>query len=73
MEHQIEDMRAQALCKAFALNLNGLVRPGQSIDFIVTACLLTKADAAAAHWEAVCHLNTTSLGTVSSTTITPYT
>ncbi|KAF2733344.1 hypothetical protein EJ04DRAFT_468499 [Polyplosphaeria fusca] len=51
MEHQIEDMRAQALCKAFALEFNGLMRPEKSIDFIVTACLQTKADAAAGRRE----------------------
>ncbi|CAI6339187.1 unnamed protein product [Periconia digitata] len=46
-EHQIEEMRAQALCKAFALEFNGLVRQDQWIDFIVTACLQPTADAAA--------------------------
>jgi hypothetical protein len=46
LEQLIEDMRMQALCKAFALEFNGLVRPEQSIDFVVTACLQSKADAA---------------------------
>jgi hypothetical protein len=36
MEHAIEDMQIQALCKAFALEFNGLVRSDQSIDFVTT-------------------------------------
>ncbi|KAI1195640.1 hypothetical protein F5X97DRAFT_335213 [Nemania serpens] len=46
LEHLIEDMQMQALCKAFALEFNGLVTPEQSLDFAVTACLQSKADAA---------------------------
>ncbi|KAI1427679.1 hypothetical protein F5Y12DRAFT_791976 [Xylaria sp. FL1777] len=47
LEHLIEDMQMQALCKAFALEFNGLVRPDQCLDFLVTACLQSKADATA--------------------------
>ncbi|ENH63138.1 Myosin heavy chain kinase B [Fusarium oxysporum f. sp. cubense race 1] len=35
----IEDMRMQALCKAFALEFNGLVKSSKPIDFITTLCL----------------------------------
>ncbi|KAF5595665.1 kinase [Fusarium pseudocircinatum] len=35
----IEDMRMQALCKAFALEFNGLSKSSQPIDFITTLCL----------------------------------
>ncbi|KLP07767.1 Uncharacterized protein Y057_10909 [Fusarium fujikuroi] len=35
----IEDMRMQALCKAFALEFNGLIKSSQPIDFITTLCL----------------------------------
>ncbi|KAI1746212.1 hypothetical protein F4680DRAFT_13405 [Xylaria scruposa] len=45
LEHLIEEMQIQALCKAFALEFNGLVTPEQSLDFVVTACLQSKADA----------------------------
>ena len=34
-----EDMRCQALCKAFALEFNALVGEQHSLDFIVTTCL----------------------------------
>ncbi len=47
LEYLIEDLQMQALCKAFALEFNGLVRPEQSLDFVVTACLQSQADAAA--------------------------
>jgi hypothetical protein len=39
----IEDMRMQALCKAFALEFNGLSKSSQPIDFITTLCLQDKA------------------------------
>ncbi|KAL6852486.1 hypothetical protein ACO1O0_007031 [Amphichorda felina] len=39
LPHLAEDMRIQALCKAFALEFNALVGPEYSIDFIVTTCL----------------------------------
>lgn len=39
IEHIIEDMRAQALCKAFALEFNSLLRAEHTIDFIVTTGL----------------------------------
>src|SRR5262249_12609612 len=35
IEHIVEDMRAQALCKAFALEFNSLLRADFTIDFIV--------------------------------------
>ncbi|EMC99227.1 hypothetical protein BAUCODRAFT_146198 [Baudoinia panamericana UAMH 10762] len=34
-----EDMRIQALCKAFALEFNGLLKVDPPLDFIVTSCL----------------------------------
>jgi hypothetical protein len=37
--HVAEDMRCQALCKAFALEFNGLLEEEYLIDFIVTTCL----------------------------------
>ncbi|KAM7186268.1 hypothetical protein V8F20_011473 [Naviculisporaceae sp. PSN 640] len=40
--HLIEDMRCQALCKAFALEFNALVDEKHSLDFIVVTCLRTK-------------------------------
>jgi hypothetical protein len=39
----VEDMRMQALCKAFALEFNGLAKPPQPIDFITTLCLQDKS------------------------------
>ena len=36
---QVEDMRMQALCKAFALEFNGLVGQQPSLDFVVTTVL----------------------------------
>ncbi|KAK2604002.1 hypothetical protein QQS21_003838 [Conoideocrella luteorostrata] len=41
----VEDMRMQALCKAFALEFNGLVKSSQPIDFITTLCLEDKSHA----------------------------
>lgn len=38
MVHLVEDMRCQALCRAFALEFNGLVGYGFSLNFIVTIC-----------------------------------
>ena len=40
--HTIEDMRIQALCKAFALEFNGLLKTEQPIDFVSTTCLQTQ-------------------------------
>ncbi|KAE8449592.1 hypothetical protein EG329_007922 [Mollisiaceae sp. DMI_Dod_QoI] len=37
--HLAEDMRIQALCKAFALEFNGLLKIEPPIDFVVTTCL----------------------------------
>jgi Alpha-kinase family/von Willebrand factor type A domain len=38
-----EGMRIQALCKAFALEFNGLLKIEPPIDFIVTTCLQSKS------------------------------
>jgi hypothetical protein len=43
LAHVVEDMRSQALCKAFALEFNGLWKSKHPLDFIVTTCLETKA------------------------------
>ncbi|KAJ7486421.1 hypothetical protein B0H11DRAFT_1805854, partial [Mycena galericulata] len=43
LAHLAEDMRSQALCKAFALEFNALSGEAHSIDFIVTTCLKGKA------------------------------
>ncbi|PMD45588.1 hypothetical protein L207DRAFT_508431 [Hyaloscypha variabilis F] len=43
LAHLAEDMRCQALCKAFALDFNGLLGEEHSIDFIVTTCLKGKS------------------------------
>jgi hypothetical protein len=40
-----EDMRVQALCKAFALEFNGLLKIEPPIDFVVTTCLRSKSKA----------------------------
>ena len=37
--HLAEDMRIQALCKAFALEFNELLETEEPIDFVVTMCL----------------------------------
>ena len=42
-----EDMRCQALCKAFALEFNALSGGMQSIDFIVVTCLRPRGGSAA--------------------------
>jgi hypothetical protein len=39
LAHLAEDMRCQALCKAFTLEFNALAGETSSIDFIVTTCL----------------------------------
>ncbi|KAI1139309.1 hypothetical protein F5Y05DRAFT_412414 [Hypoxylon sp. FL0543] len=46
--HLAEDLRCQALCKAFALEFNALMGGMYSIDFIVTACLQGKPGTASA-------------------------
>ncbi|KAK3500150.1 uncharacterized protein B0T23DRAFT_435569 [Neurospora hispaniola] len=40
LAHLVEDMRSQALCKAFALEFNSLLAdcPEHNIDFVVTSC-----------------------------------
>ncbi|KAK0747732.1 hypothetical protein B0T21DRAFT_379721 [Apiosordaria backusii] len=38
--HMIEDMQTQALCKAFALEFNGLLKLKQPIDFVVTVLFI---------------------------------
>lgn len=43
LAHVAEDMRIQALCKAFALEFNGLLKIEPPIDFIVTTCLQSKS------------------------------
>jgi Alpha-kinase family/von Willebrand factor type A domain len=43
LAHLAEDMRCQALCKAFALDFNALLGEEHSIDFIVTTCLKEKS------------------------------
>ncbi|KAM5344158.1 hypothetical protein ACJ41O_012695 [Fusarium nematophilum] len=42
LAHLAEDMRCQALCKAFALEFNALSNGKHTIDFIVTTCLQRK-------------------------------
>ncbi|KAF4994751.1 hypothetical protein FDECE_13024 [Fusarium decemcellulare] len=48
LAHLAEDMRCQALCKAFALEFNNLTGEKHAIDFIVTTCLRGKAGASGA-------------------------
>lgn len=43
LAHLVEDMRIQALCKAFALEFNGLLKIEPPIDFVVTTCLQSKS------------------------------
>jgi hypothetical protein len=43
LAHLAEDMRCQALCKAFALEFNALSGEDHSIDFIVSTCLKGKS------------------------------
>ena len=47
LAHLAEDMRCQALCKAFALEFSALVGEESSLDFIVTTCLRSKGRGAA--------------------------
>ncbi|KAM0219235.1 hypothetical protein ACHAPA_005283 [Fusarium lateritium] len=42
LAHLAEDMRCQALCKAFTLEFNALTGDKHAIDFIVTSCLKGK-------------------------------
>ena len=42
LAHLAEDMRCQALCKAFALEFNALSEESHPIDFIVTTCFRDK-------------------------------
>lgn len=42
LAHLAEDMRCQALCKAFALEFSALVGEESSLDFIATTCLRGK-------------------------------
>ncbi|KAL0472654.1 hypothetical protein QR685DRAFT_242479 [Neurospora intermedia] len=46
LAYLVEEMRCQALCKAFALEFNALLvdSPRHSIDFIVTACFKGKSE-----------------------------
>ncbi|KAH7091525.1 hypothetical protein FB567DRAFT_436409 [Paraphoma chrysanthemicola] len=44
LAHLVEDMRCQALCKAFALEFNALSNEEKSIDFIATTCFKGKSD-----------------------------
>jgi hypothetical protein len=46
LAHLAEDMRCQALCKAFALEFNALSGEEHSIDFIVTTCLKGRSEKA---------------------------
>ncbi len=48
LAHLAEDMRCQALCKAFALEFNALSGEEEPIDFIVTTCLKSKSKKAPA-------------------------
>lgn len=43
LAHLAEDMRCQALCKAFALEFNAFAEEKHAIDFIVTTCLKGKS------------------------------
>jgi hypothetical protein len=43
LAHLAEDMRCQALCKAFALEFNALLGDENSIDFVVSTCLKGKS------------------------------
>ncbi|KAG9975345.1 hypothetical protein KCU78_g22743, partial [Aureobasidium melanogenum] len=45
----VEDMRIQALCKAFALEFNGLLEIEPPLDFIVTSCLQTGSKTSSGH------------------------
>lgn len=43
LAHLVEDMRSQALCKAFALEFNAMLPEKYSLDFIVVTCLKPKS------------------------------
>lgn len=47
MAHLVDDMRCQALCRAFAFELNALVGEEHSMDFIVVTCLRPMSGTAA--------------------------
>jgi hypothetical protein len=47
IEEFVEDMRAQALCKSFALEFNTLLGKECSIDFVVTACFKGRSETTA--------------------------
>jgi hypothetical protein len=49
LTHLAEDMRCQALCKAFALDFNSILGETDLIDFIVTTCLKSKSDVASGY------------------------
>ncbi|KAK5704370.1 hypothetical protein LTR97_003388 [Elasticomyces elasticus] len=51
-----EDMRMQALCKAFALEFNGLLKIEPPLDFIVTSCLQSKTGPGATKKKTCCSL-----------------
>ncbi|KEZ45674.1 hypothetical protein SAPIO_CDS1444 [Scedosporium apiospermum] len=42
LAHLVEDMRCQALCKAFAFEFNALLKLEYSLDFVIAACLKPK-------------------------------
>jgi hypothetical protein len=46
LTHLIEDMRCQALCKAFALEFNTSLEEKYSIDFTMVTCLKTRSGTA---------------------------
>ena len=46
LAHLAEEMRCQALCKAFALEFSALAGKEHAIDFIVTTCLKGKSETA---------------------------
>jgi hypothetical protein len=52
--HVAEDMRCQALCKAFALEFNALSGKMHSLDFIVTTCLKGKSSRRPSGGECMC-------------------
>ncbi|KAI0473284.1 hypothetical protein GGR56DRAFT_667436 [Xylariaceae sp. FL0804] len=49
LSHVVEDMQAQALCKAFALEFNGLLKTEHPLDFVVTTCLQSKSRTASSN------------------------
>ena len=66
--HLAEDMRCQALCKAFALEFNALAGEDYSIDFIVTTCLQAKTSIGLS--ESICPLSLLLKANISSTMAT---